>query len=177
MRLFVAIPLPKPVKDQIGTLKKDIRGLRWQDPSKMHLTLRFIGDVNEDLAGDIREQLGGIERGRFVLSFGKMGHFSRGGFPSVLWIGVEKTDALMNLQSEIEQKCRIAGLEKDARDYKPHITIARNKHADKNKVQTYLGHNSKPGIEGFTADRFVLYSSILHPDGAIHKPLEEFTLT
>lgn len=176
MRLFIAIDLPDSV---IGTLimeRPSIEGIRWQDASQMHLTLRFIGDVPQQVAGEINSGLQELQYSSFTMDIKGFGRFPPKGYPRVFWAGIEKNRALEELQEATESVCREAGLEPERRPYIPHITLGKVKKADKNEIDTFINQHKDFIIPHITVDEFILYSSRLKPDGAVHTPEEIFSM-
>lgn len=176
MRLFLAIPLPDDVKQRLGDLQQPMEGIRWQPPRRYHLTLRFIGEADRDLTQAIHKQLEEIKIPPFKLNLKAPGYFPENRYPRVLWAGVEEESQLMELQRKIEQVCREAGLKPEKRKYNPHITLGKVKGAPKQDVLSFINQHKRFRMSDIPVTEFILYSSRLHPDGAIHKPLERYSL-
>lgn len=176
MRLFTAITIPKKVKNKLLALKKLIDGLKWQDKSQMHLTLRFIGEVDERTAATVTDELREIEFPAFEITLSDIGTFPKRGTPKVIWVGIKENSALNELQSQIEQACQKAGLEADERSYKPHITLARNKGANKEELRSYLENLTVPDFEAIKVTDFCLFRSELTSQGAIHHVERKYDL-
>ncbi|MGK7368970.1 MAG: RNA 2',3'-cyclic phosphodiesterase [Candidatus Halalkalibacterium sp. M3_1C_030] len=176
MRLFTAITIPEEVKDKLQALKKPIKGLKWQDKTQMHLTLRFIGEIDERSAQNVNRELEKVSISSFSIELARLGSFPQRGTPKVLWIGVKDNSSLNDLHARIELACRNAGLEPDERSFKPHITIARNKGADGEKVKSYLENHSTPDFEPIKVTDFYLFRSELTPQGAVHHIEKKYNL-
>jgi 2'-5' RNA ligase len=173
-RLFVAIRPPSAVRDQLLDLMEGVRGARWQDDDQLHLTLRFIGEVDRHLGQDIAAALGSIHHPAFEIALNGIGTFFRQGKGS-LWVGVAPHDQLKSLHKKIDQACRRVGVEPDTRAYLPHITIAR------------IGRSAGP-IDGlveargglsspkFLVDSFCLYESELAAGGPVYSIVERYPL-
>ena len=168
IRLFVAIPLPETVRTQLTLLQSGLQGARWLKPENIHLTLRFIGEVRNDVASDIDMALSEITAPAFELALEGVNSFSRGKHPHALWVGVAKSDPLMHLQAKIESTLVRAGLEAEARNFSPHITIARLKEMRPNRVEVWAAEHGAFHTAPFQADRFALFSSFLKSDGAVY---------
>jgi 2'-5' RNA ligase len=125
MRLFVAIELPQPIKDRLVALCSGLHGAKWAEPKQMHLTLRFVGDVDGPQASDIADALGQVFSPRFEIELAGLGDFSSRGRPNVLWVGVRPNAALTALQAKVESAVRRAGLALEGRRFHPHVTLAR----------------------------------------------------
>ena len=168
IRLFVAIPLPEPVRTQLTMLQSGLQGARWIKRGNIHLTLRFIGEVHNDLAGDIDMALSEITAPAFELELDGIGSFARGKRPHALWAGVAKSEPLLHVQAKIESVLVRAGLEAGERKFSPHITIARLKEMRPNRVEAWVADHGGFRSPPFTADRFALFSSFLKSDGALY---------
>jgi 2'-5' RNA ligase len=169
MRLFVAVELPDEIKDRLVALSSGLHGARWVDPAQMHLTLRFIGEVDRPQADDVAGALGQVYAPRFDVELAGLGEFSARGRPSVLWAGVRPNAALAALQSRIESAVRRAGVAPETRKFHPHITLARFERGGgiPQLGRYFAGH--EPFTAGpFAADEFVLFSSVLGSEGATH---------
>jgi len=174
-RLFVAIEPPPAVRDRLLAAMGGISGSRWQRDDQLHLTLRFIGEVDRHTAQDIAAALGHVHAAPFDLSLGGFGVFDRRGVPDALWCGVTPQDALHGVYNKVAQALVRVGVAPETRAFHPHITLAR------------LGRRSGP-VEGFVTaaplagppfrvDGFVLYESILSQDGAFYRAVERYALT
>lgn len=177
MRLFIAIDLPDWTKRQLEELQDPNLGVRWTSSETMHLTLRFIGDVEEvSVRENLVKQLSSVQGTVFNMTINKLGYFPPRKHPKILWAGIHKNNKLMQLQENIEQVCRSVGFEPEKRSYIPHITIGRTKNISKKEVHSFLNEHKKLRIEQISVNEFILYESKLHPDGAEHIPFEHFGL-
>ena len=176
IRLFVAVALPETLRQRLQSLCHGVRDARWVSPETMHLTLRFIGEVEEPLAEGIAEALSRVRAPPFSLTLDGVGHFETRGRVRTLWAGVEKNDALTLLQERVEAAVRRTGIAPDSRRFTAHVTLARLKPAPPQRVGGWLEANAMFRTELFLADRFVLYESFLGHAGAIHSPLETYPL-
>jgi 2'-5' RNA ligase len=169
-RLFVAIDLPELVKEAVaGIVTGALTGARRVPLEQLHLTLRFIGDVDEEMFQTIKNALCGIMSAPFYLTLKEVGHFPPGKYPRVLWVGMEKSGQLLSLQQEIELALVGVGVEAEKRGFSPHITIARLKETPPAKV-ALLEEGNRLFVAGpFPVKEFLLYSSTLTREGAIHK--------
>jgi len=124
-RLFVAIRPPPAIRSWLLGLMGGVAGARWQDDERLHLTLRFIGEVDRHLAGDVHAALGGVHHPAFEIGVEGLGAFERKGAATVIWAGVAPPEPLRALHKKIDQALVRVGVEPDRRAYMPHITIAR----------------------------------------------------
>lgn len=176
IRLFVAIPLPETVRTRLSMLQSGLQGARWVRPENIHLTLRFIGEVPEDVAHDVDDALSGVRAPRFALELDGVGSFSRGRHPHALWVGMAKSPPLVHLQAKVEAALVRAGLRPEERKFAAHVTIARLKDVRPQRVEAWAAEHGAFRSPPFDADRFVLYSSFLASEGAIYTPEREYVL-
>jgi 2'-5' RNA ligase len=175
MRLFVAIPVPDAVAQGLLFIQSGVPGARWQTREQLHLTLRFIGEVDGRDANAVHDALCAISAPPFTLSLKGVGEFG-GKKPRALWAGVETSEALLHLQRKIETGLQRIGLEAEPRKFTPHITLARLKTTPPGKVMDYLVDHALYASTPFTVDAFVLYSSHLSPNGSIYRAEHSYRL-
>jgi 2'-5' RNA ligase len=157
-RLFTALEIPADIGQSLAMMRGGLPGARWIDAENYHLTLRFIGDIDDVLAGDVALMLGRVRRGAFDVRIDELVSFG-GRKPRAVVAAVSPVPALMELQAEHERLLQRLGLEPEGRKYTPHITLARLRDSSSRQVAEYLsarGHFRSPP---FHASRFVLYSS------------------
>ncbi|MFZ5762853.1 MAG: RNA 2',3'-cyclic phosphodiesterase [Thermodesulfobacteriota bacterium] len=167
-RLFVAIDLPEAVVEELARFCCGMPGARWVAPEQLHLTLRFVGEVDGGLFREIREALNVVDGGAFDLRVKGFGYFPPRKAPRVLWAGVEPAEGVTALRSRIEKAVVRLGLEPEPRKFSPHITLARLDGTPVGKVTQFLAGNSLYSSPTFTVSEFHLYSSVLTAKGAIH---------
>lgn len=174
-RLFVAIRQPEPVRDLLIDAMDDSPALRWVGEEQLHLTLRFIGEVERPLANDIAYALGRIRFPPFELRISGVGKFEQrnGG---ALWARVEPRKPLAELAAKVERACQQSGLEPERRAFHPHITIARWNRRNAEAVEAFLRRNSDLGSEPFAVDRFILFESRLSRHGPHYREVAEYLL-
>lgn len=168
-RLFVAIDFPEKIKKDLSAFCYGIPGAKWVQEEQLHLTLRFIGEVDGGTCKDITEALGKIEANIFSLKIKGFGFFPPRKAPRVLWAGVEKNDALVLLRNRVESELVKLGLEPEHRKFSAHITLARLRNTPLVKITNFLAGNSLFATKSFPVTEFHLYSSVLTPKGAIHQ--------
>lgn len=167
-RLFVAIDLPEEVKRGVADISGGLPGARWVPGNQLHLTLRFIGEVDAALIQEIKAALAGVKAGPFPLALRGIGHFPPGRHPRVLWVGLEGSGPLLELQQEVELALIGAGIPPEERSFSPHITLARLRETPADKVLALEERQREFATPAFPVGEFYLYSSILTRDGAIH---------
>ena len=168
-RLFIAIDFPEEIVKALSSLCFGVPGARWVRAEQLHLTLRFIGEVEGSFYKEIKEGLKDVTENSFSIHLNALGHFPPRKTPRVLWAGVEKNGPLVHLRNRINSVLFGLGLEPEKRKYSPHITIARLNNTHISKVADYLAINGLFDTNPFTVSKFSLYSSVLTPNGAIHK--------
>lgn len=174
IRLFVAIDLPPPVKAALSVLAPELPIARWVAPEEIHLTLRFIGEVDEQSFSAIKTSLSVITSPPFPLTLSGVGHFPPRGRPSVLWVGMEPSERLLQLQREIELALTATGIPADERPFSPHITLARLKETPPAAVNKFEIRHGDLSFSPFEVGEFILYSSILTKQGAVHHAEEAY---
>ncbi len=168
IRLFVAVPLPETVRTQLALLQSGLQGARWIKPQNIHLTLRFIGEVPNDVANDVDAALAEVSAPAFALQLDGIGNFGRGKRPHALWVGVVPSKPLMHLQAKIESALVRAGLAAETRKFSPHVTIARLRDVRSARVEEWAATNGAFRSAPFAAERFVLFASFLKSEGAVY---------
>jgi 2'-5' RNA ligase len=158
VRLFLAIPIPETVADRLLTLEAEIPGASWRTAEQYHLTLRFIGEVDEPTARDIDTELGRIVAAPFEIALSGVGSFG-GREPSALWAGVDAPPDLHRLATACETAIRNAGLPPESRKYKPHVTIAYLHGTLDHEVAHFLTEAAEFRSAPFIVDHFCMYSS------------------
>jgi 2'-5' RNA ligase len=169
IRLFVALQIPETVRERLVALQGGVPGARWASEEQMHLTLRFIGEVDGNVAHDVDDALAGIRAPAFTLELAGVGEFG-GKNPRALWAGVRSNDALLHLQKKIETALQRIGLPAETRKFSAHVTLARMKAAPREKLVQFLTHYALFASGPFAVDHFVLFSSHLSHNGSIYHP-------
>jgi 2'-5' RNA ligase len=191
MRLFVAVDLDEAVREAVGRVQRGAarvldrdRALKWVDPSRMHLTLAFIGEVRDaPLAAAIVDSVSGALASRsFLVGFEGFGVFPPRGSPRVLWLGVsEGVDGLMALHEEVSARLRRAGVALEPRPFHPHLTLARWRHSDRppRRSEAARALAADPGVlvARESVGHVTLYQSKLSPAGSTYVALARATLT
>ncbi len=165
-RLFVAADLPADIKNALAPLARGLGDVRWTMPEQQHLTLRFIGEVDNGEANDIAEALSLVPGVPFELQLKGIGHFPPRGEPKTIWAGVVKSRELKDLKRRIDKALKQAGFGADQQKYTPHVTLARLRRPPTQAgLATYLMRHSLFQSASFPISSFQLYSSWLQPDG------------
>ena len=158
LRLFTGLEIPYDLKFELDIMKGGVIGARWIERDNYHLTLRFVGDVEEGQARDLAEALDSISVPSFETRLKGLGAFG-GAKPHAIYVNAEMTPELKRLQAAHERACRQVGLEGETRKFTPHVTIARLKRAEPGDVQRYIADHNLYESRPFEVDRFVLFSA------------------
>ena len=157
-RLFTGIEIPEDVAQQLALLKGGIPGARWIEPSDYHITLRFIGDIDEETAERIDALLADIHYPAFSLKLAGVDFFG-GHRPHSVHAKVIPTHELIGLQHLHERACQLAGLKPENRRFIPHVTLARCKGAPLRAVRDYVSRHGLFSAGPFEVRRFALFSA------------------
>jgi 2'-5' RNA ligase len=157
-RLFTALEIPRHVAESLSMMRGGLPGARWIDPKNYHLTLRFIGDIDDALARDIAGLLGRVQRRPFELRLDGLSSFG-GRKPRALVASATAVTPLLELQAEQERLLQRLGLEPEGRKYIPHVTLARLRDTSSWQVADYLSARGHFRSASFEVSRFVLFSS------------------
>jgi 2'-5' RNA ligase len=174
-RLFVAIRPPESVRDLLIDAMDDSGELSWVADDNLHVTLRFIGEVERPVANDLADTLGRIRFTPFELRLSGVGRFDRrsGG---ALWAGIEPRKPVAELAAKVDRACVAAGLEPEHRAFHPHITLARYKRRSADAASDFERRRSDLLSEPFAVDRFILFESHLSRHGAHYKEVAVYPL-
>jgi 2'-5' RNA ligase len=174
-RLFVAIRPPGHVRDLLIDAMDDSPALRWVGDEQLHLTLRFIGEVERPLASDIASALDRLRSPSFELRVKGVGRFEQrnGG---ALWAGVEPKEPVAALAAKVERAVQQAGVEPERRAFMPHITLARWNRRNAEAVDSFLRRNADLRSGPFEVERFILFESRLSRHGAHYEEMASYPL-
>lgn len=176
LRLFVGIPMPEMVVERLSGLAFGLPGARWVPPENYHLTLRFLGEVDEGTAQDVGEALDHVTGPAFPLALSGLGSFGKGHKQHALWAGVTDSDPLLHLQARIESALVRSGQPAEQRKYSPHVTLAYLQDTPPAKLANYMGANGLFLAGPFTVDRYCLYESMPGKSGPTYHILQEYPL-
>jgi RNA 2',3'-cyclic 3'-phosphodiesterase len=157
-RLFTGLEIPPLVAQTLAMMRGGLPGARWIDPENYHLTLRFIGDIDDSLANEIAGLLARVHRRPFELRLDGLLSFG-GRKPRALVAQVSQIAPLMELQAEHDRMLQRLGLEPEGRKYTPHVTLARLRDSSSHQVAEYLSGRGYYRSAPFEVSRFVLFSS------------------
>jgi 2'-5' RNA ligase len=175
-RLFVAIRPPEEIRDLLLDAMDDSADFRWQSDEQLHLTLRFVGEVDRPLADDLAAELARIHSPAFELRINGTGRFEQRS-SGALWAGVEPREAVAVLAAKVERACIAVGLEPERRAFHPHITLARWKGRRNHEVARFLTSTRGLASEPFAVREFILFESRLSKHGAHYEEVARYALS
>lgn len=176
MRLFVGLPLDAAIAGRLEVLAAGIPGARWVAARNLHLTLRFIGEVDEAAAQEIHEVLEGLTAPAFSLNLDGFGTFG-GRKAHTLWARVSRPEPLERLQGKIDAAAVRAGLPPEPRKFAPHVTLARLEGSPVARVQDFIARNSPFHAGPWPVDAFILFRSHLSRGGAEYEAVADYPLS
>jgi 2'-5' RNA ligase len=152
-----------------------VPGARWQAREQLHLTLRFIGEVDGRDAAMLDDALQAILAPAFALQLHAVGQFGNKQ-PHTLWAAARRNEALEHLQKKVDAAIRRVGQPQDAHKFQPHVTLARLRHTETGKLTEWLTHNALYTSAEWTVGAFHLYSSKLTSDGSVYRIEQTYPL-
>ncbi|RKX24840.1 MAG: RNA 2',3'-cyclic phosphodiesterase [Candidatus Zixiibacteriota bacterium] len=176
-RLFVAIDLPDLVTRRLIDICYGLPGAKWVDETRLHITLKFIGEVDGAVFQDAQEALATVQVKGFDLTLKGIGFFPLRRTPETLWVGVEKSDLLSRLRNRVESALKQVGLPSEGRKFTPHVALARLKGTPPERVARFLAEHSLLKLGPFPVTEFCLYSSFLSSERALHQVEASYNLT
>lgn len=177
LRLFLAVDLPSPVRQEVAALRTQVNGARWVKTHQLHITLRFMGQTPDDALAELRERLDRVQVPAFDLALRGAGVFPGGASKRarVLWLGLEPVEPLACLKRALD-----AGLGPDAaragQEFSPHLTLARFTEMPDATLAQFLARHRDYQSAHFRVAWFKLYQSTLHSRGAVHDVLATYPL-
>jgi 2'-5' RNA ligase len=157
-RLFTGLEIPSDLASDLAMLRGGLFGARWIDVENYHITLRFIGDIDDASARDVLATLERIRRRPFTVTIEGLASFGRER-PRAIIAKAKPAQPLVDLQAEQERLMRRIGIPPEPRKFTPHVTLARLRDASALAVADYLSTRGYFFSRRFEASRFVLFSS------------------
>lgn len=178
IRLFVALRPPPAIRESLLDIMDGVPGARWQDDEQLHLTLRFIGEIERPVAEDLAAALGQVVAPAPTLRLTGVGGFGARGRTDTLWAGLAPSEPLRRLYAKVEQACVRAGLPPERRAFKPHVTVARLPRSlgASPAIAAWQARHAGLASEPFTPTHLVLYRSHLAHEGAQYEPVARWPL-
>jgi 2'-5' RNA ligase len=172
VRLFFAFDLPRERRERLAALVPDpAPGVRRVHPDRMHVTMRYVGDVPEETRTALAEGLSGIPFGPSEARVRGVGTFPRRGAPRVLWAGIEVGGQIVRAQADLEALCRRLGLREETGPWTPHVTLGRLPGRRPPWLADFLAAHAALEFEPFDVPRIVLYDSVPGPAGTRYVPV------
>src|ERR1051325_9188462 len=176
LRLFVGIEFPPELRLRLSLLCAGVAGAKWVDAGNLHLTLRFIGEIDEGLAADVDEALARMKARRFMLQLAGVGVFG-GNRPHALWVGIERSPPLLQLRDKIEQALIRVGLEPEGRRFAPHVTLARLRDPVLDQLGAFLAAHARFRADPLPVAQFSLIASFPTKSGSVYEDQGDYQLT
>ena len=176
IRLFAGLELPVEVAERLAAPGSGLPGARWVPARNLHLTLRFIGEVDEATAEDIHDHLIAVTAAPFTLTLAGLGLFGDRHSAHTLWRGVERSDGLDRLAAKVEAAVVKAGQPPEPRKFSPHITLARIKQTSPGRLQEFIAAAPPHGGGTIPVDGFSLFRSTLGRHGPDYDVLGRYPL-
>ncbi|WP_293901796.1 RNA 2',3'-cyclic phosphodiesterase [Phenylobacterium sp.] len=176
IRLFAALAIPDDIGRALQTRQAGLEGARWRPLEALHVTLRFMGDVRQDVARDLDAELLKIVGRPFDIALEGVGSFADGADIHAVWAGVGESPELRRLADACEAAARRAGLAPDRRRYRPHVTLAYLKRADPAEVAVWIQAHNLLRSPPIRVERFGLYSSTLGGEGSRYRLEAQYPL-
>ena len=186
IRSFLAFELPVEIKEQIGTISRELKKMalpvRWVAIDNIHLTIVFLGSVDEDIIGDIEERVNTVVKGfsAFKTKLNKVGAFPHWKRPRVIWIGLNgDIGRLSNLRNELQEELKVLGFMPEKRPFRPHLTLGRFKgpiNRDED-IKWICDRYRDIDSDLYQLNELILYKSDLKPDGPVYTKMATWPLS
>lgn len=178
-RLFIALDIPQKkiedlinVRDEIYDMEDNVK---WEDLNKLHITIKFLGDVGENMMNLISNRLEEINFNKIETHFTKFGLFYKNREPKILWVGIDLNENLKKLKEIIDEHCKLLGFPKDENKFNPHLTLLRIKgKEDFSKIEKFLSFRFEDS--NFIIDSFSLLKSTLSSQGSMYSLVKKYNL-
>lgn len=180
IRLFVAIELPGQIREALTHVQAGLPGARWTPEENLHITLRFIGEVQEPAVEEIGEALWQIHTQGFRLALkgvGKFGGESRRSPARIVYAGIEHGRELTDLAMRIERAVTDAGFPPETRKFHPHVTLGRLRDTPPHRLGDFIAEHNLFASAPFEVREFTLFASHQGNEASIYEPLQSFALT
>lgn len=183
MRLFIAVALDEAVRERLGKAQDRLRSapcpVKWVKPELMHLTLRFLGEVDEALVGILEQVMASAAQGvgQFEVTLAGLGAFPERGAPRVVWAGIHDNGSLALLNSRLEEAVRRLGFAPETRPFRPHLTLGRvSGRQGAAELRRRLATQADDEFGSCTIAELLLIQSVLSPAGPAYAPLRRHRL-
>ena len=182
-RTFIATKI-KPNAELLNAYAKvrnelENEKIKWVEPQNFHLTLFFIGDTDEEQIANVSKELSNLvdNYSKTQIKLEGLGVFKSIKKPRVLWTGISEFQGLKEIKLALDKQMLQLGFNPDAREFKPHLTLARMKWIDnKQRLEALLKEYENVFFQHSQIDHLIYYESILKKSGPEYKPIEKFML-
>jgi 2'-5' RNA ligase len=173
MRLFVAVEIPGEIRKKLASAQKRIgdgsAGIKWVEEHNLHVTMKFLGEVDEGKAGEIKEALDSVKQEPFTCDVNSIGTFPNEDYIKVIWAGIEPEQIFRNLHEKIEKALEPFGFGMDSR-FHPHITLGRVRSVkDRERLRKSVAEIRSENFGSFDVGEFRLKKSTLTPGGPVYE--------
>ena len=168
IRLFVGLKIPYDICDELLLLCSGLENARWVKKENFHITLQFIGPVQESYIDDLIQCLSVVSFSQFSLTLNGINFFESSGIIRSIWVGVREKEKLKKLASKVSMSVTKTGIKFRRRKFTPHVSIARLAGKPSPRFQNYIEGNALFRSRSFPVKNFTLFESILKPDGPIY---------
>lgn len=177
IRSFLAFELPQGIREQLGEIFREVRQsrlpARWVREENIHLTIVFLGSVDESVLEDLKESVGLVVKQftPFTTRLSRLGVFPHWRKPRVLWIGLEGDMAgLSRLRDQLQEALTVFGVRQETRPFRAHLTLGRFKDRleEAEELKGILEQYQDISSEGYPLDELVLFKSHLKPTGPVY---------
>lgn len=177
-RLFVAATPPASVRADLSRLMAGVAGARWQADEQLHITLRFVGEVERPVAEDVAAALGAVHAPACAVALSGVGRFEKNGRANAIWAGLSPAEGLAHLHRKIDQALVRIGLPPEGRAYLPHVTLARFARTAGAgvEIERWLAEHAGLSSAPFAITHFALFESHLGSEGADYRMVERWAL-
>ncbi len=177
-RLFLGLRPPREIRAALMAIMGGIGGARWQDDDQLHLTVRFIGEVDRRTADDIASAMGSVQGGPVVVALNGVGRFEKQGRTNAIWAGLSPHAAAVALHRKVDRTLVNLGLAPEGRAYLPHITLARLPRSldAEGQINAFLARHAGLASQPFGFTHLTLFESQLTRDGARYEAIERWPI-
>ncbi|WP_375192933.1 RNA 2',3'-cyclic phosphodiesterase [Marinobacter sp.] len=174
-RLFFGLEIPPAIKERLLSVQAPIAGAKWQNAGQLHLTLLFLGAVDDDQVPAVCASARVVQQAQFWLAVSGLGCFGQPQSPRNLWAAVAPTEPLGMLHDTLMGRIQAPARPSERRAFRPHITLARFKR-QAGSVKALLDQYGNAAFGHFPVDEFCLFESRRGPSGSVYSVLERFPL-
>ncbi len=169
IRLFAALAIPPDIARALQHRQTGVEGARWRPPEALHVTLRFFGEIRQDVARDLDSELMAVGGRPFEIQLAGAGSFADGDDIGAVWAGIAENAELKRLAEACENAARRAGLKPEKRRYRPHVTLAYLRRPDPAEVAAWIQANNLLKSPPIRVESFGLFSSRQTKEGSQYR--------